>query len=522
MDETLSQSRDEDLLPQWSTLTANVQAQIVEAAERYLEQECPVRNTAWSRRGELPGRVLFGFWALRLLGAGAPERFISLPETIWREWMPCVFGDPYSEDVVDARHETVLKAADRIARNRFLAVLSELIEGQNQWSGTVHILDRLVPVWSSEAAELLRSKLCAAEIKPMCFRQILNLLLERGDQSASQIAAGCLCNIHSEPDADVRRPVGAAMELLSRNPVPAWDAAWRVAEANETFAQELLAALEREVLSQNGGRMLEGLREDQLADAYIWLAHHGVTSREARQFGVVTDGNNLDWLGMSVMNHLVNRGTAEAYRQIGRIKSAAPGEPLQFASNEAAELVRRNTWAPLTPAQVIELGRDIGRLPETRGAPGTEVWPSKSGGLVEVASTEPGPTPGNASDRSPAVAQTLEVVLEEAEARTADPGLRKKLCTVLRYEHYLRELQSLKKTCKRYQTAELLKREFRHLDVWAILDDSECKEIPAGEFKPNVYAWSLVKRLNGLQGSGNRTLKQYRCDLRVAGLLPSR
>jgi hypothetical protein len=44
-------------------------------------------------------------------------------------------------------------------------------------------------------------------------------------------------------------------------------------------------------------------------------------------------------------------------------------------------------------------------------------------------------------------------------------------------------------------------------------------DIAKGDFQPGVFAWSLVKRIIGLSGQHNRTLKDYRSALRKAGLL---
>jgi hypothetical protein len=113
----------------------------------------------------------------------------------------------------------------------------------------------------------------------------------------------------------------------------------------------------------------------------------------------------------------------------------------------------------------------------------------------------------------------LPALLREAEGRTADPKLRKKLVAVLQYQRYFEDLRVLKAACKRYQTPALLEQQFPNLDVWAPLDDADKADIAKGNFQPGLFAWSLVKRVIGLSGHHNRTLKNYRSALRKAGLL---
>ena len=123
---------------------------------------------------------------------------------------------------------------------------------------------------------------------------------------------------------------------------------------------------------------------------------------------------------------------------------------------------------------------------------------------------------------APMTIQTRVPLLDElknAEARTADPKLRKKLTAVVRYTRYFDDLKVLKTSCKRYQTPALLQQQFRDLDVWAAMNDDDKVDIAKGDFHPGFFAWSLVKRLIGLSGQHNRTLKNYRSALRKAGLL---
>jgi len=369
------ESPGEELLPHWKSLPLEHQNWVVSAAERYVKRECPVKDLSWIVRGELPYVIMYGFWALRLLSAKAPAAFDSLGDAVWHDWMPRVFGYPYSDYVSDARHALLLRAAYRKAPDRFLEVLDRFIEGENQSSGTVFVVDRVVPV-CPETMALLRAKLSGNKLKQRAFEKILTVLFRAGDDAALQIATDLVTSITADSDVSDGRPLAAAFQLLSRDAVGGWQIVWRAVEENPGFANEVFATLARDPYSKATSDLVKHLRERQLADMYIWLGEHGATAREETTFGVITPQKALVWLGRVVITHLANRGTADAFQQIQRIKESLPDEPLEFVSKSTEDLVRRNTWRPLSPAQL--LATDVN---------GSSDRPSKNESVREKAST---------------------------------------------------------------------------------------------------------------------------------------
>jgi hypothetical protein len=132
-------------------------------------------------------------------------------------------------------------------------------------------------------------------------------------------------------------------------------------------------------------------------------------------------------------------------------------------------------------------------------------------------------------DQEPVVAPsaTIEPHHEQGGARSSlakkapvsDPKLRKKHESVTRYEVYKSELRALEVACKKHQTPDLLKKQFPDFEVWAVLDKDDEVDIVNGDFAPGRFAWALVKRLNGLGGKDDRTLKNYRRALKAAGIV---
>jgi hypothetical protein len=117
------------------------------------------------------------------------------------------------------------------------------------------------------------------------------------------------------------------------------------------------------------------------------------------------------------------------------------------------------------------------------------------------------------SDVKPSLADHLGEAQKLSNLR-----LRKMYEAVIRYNCYLEELRVLKVKSKKYQTPDLLKKQFPEFELWAILDKDDERDIADGNFDPGRFSWSLVKRLNGLRGKDDRTLKNYRRALRAAGI----
>jgi hypothetical protein len=453
--EAITQRPQEEFLPRWTSLPSPLQEHIIDTAAAYITGDCPVKDLAWIRHGHLPYTVMYGFWALRLICGTRPETLQFVSKNLWADWMPCVFGDPYSEGVVDERHEAVLKAAYLSAPNRFLEVANAFIDGQNQYAGSIKILDRLSPVWDQEVGKLLHAKLRDENTRRLAFEEILRALIQHGDGVALQFAVNLVTMIPANADTDVERPLAAAFQLLSADVAGHWPSVWQAIECNEQFESEFFTKLARDPYDPATVHLLAKLSEEHLADVYIRLVKKGTAPIVG--FGVITPEKALGWLGTNVLNELAHRGTAVAYREIHRIQARLPDQRLEFVSKSTEDLVRRKTWRPLSTEELLSsiLDRTSQKAPQ-------EIVPAS---VEEL--------------RVP-----LSKLLDDADVLTTDPKLRKKLVAIVRHKRYFEELKVLKVASKRYQTPTLLQQEFPDLDVWAAMDDPDKVDVARGDFNP--------------------------------------
>jgi hypothetical protein len=293
-------------------------------------------------------------------GKGLPPRRTDL----YREGC-LVLCDECRDDLRRRKQVTILKTAYRRAPARFRELLGRFIDSQNQRAGDVLILDRLAPVWDRKIANLLRRKLMDTHLAPQAFRRILTVLIRAGGEDAWRIATDLVGAARNAPPAEMAKPIEAALELLVSNPSAGWQAVWPVAKARYEFAEYVIGCLARDPYSSVTTRVLEGLSEDALADLQIWLFQHhprregdgvpGEESRKAGQFTLIRSNDKWHWLGIALVNNLIQRGTSAAIKAIRKIKEAFPDENLDRVEKVADELRREKTWTPLPPSDLLAL-----------------------------------------------------------------------------------------------------------------------------------------------------------------------
>jgi hypothetical protein len=262
--------------------------------------------------------------------------------------MPSAFGDVLADSSDYQADSLILKAAHQHASQEFMDVADYLIDCQNDNYHDVFMLDRFLPVWCNETAELLRSKLSNAGLKPKVFEKVLALLIKSDDKGTVQFAIELVTAATTPSQKDMIRPAIAACQLLYEDAASYWECVWSAVYSNSDFAGKVLDAL---AINPYGvtGELIQRLPECRLAEMYLWLAEHATTP------------NVPVYLKRQVLAHLANRGTAAACDQIIRLSDLLHDPELNAYLQHARELVRTSTWVPLTPKELIALaGKVVG------------------------------------------------------------------------------------------------------------------------------------------------------------------
>ena len=239
------------------------------------------------------------------------------------------------------------------ARATFLACVEDVIDGENARHKNVFVLDKLGEVWGDDVAALLRAKLVEPALEAASFRSILTKLLSVGDAIAEEQARTMATGPLPDAGNDRRKVVFATAELLAHDPSQ-WKTVWRILQANQAFGVDVLSlvAYEREYTS-----FATRLNETDIADICIWLTALGLDKRG--QDGLVTPEIALARWWNTLINYLMNKGTVGACQAIRRLIEALPqyADGLTHALHVAEDRMRRSTWTPADPQQVLDLGR---------------------------------------------------------------------------------------------------------------------------------------------------------------------
>lgn len=351
-DRAPSPEDNDEVLSGWRRIDATMQVQILDAAELYLLSFVSPSGDEWWRRGVFPAYAMAGHTAFLLLEHHSPERLQQLQPEVWDRWLPIIV----LESIAGARQgpqQRVLAAAYRKAPERFVDLLDQIIDGQNDRWGLV-VLNGLETFWTNAIAERLRRKLQNGNLTLAAYRRLMGTLLDHGDVHARQSAENAL-TLASEDPATRQRAVASTIELITHSADAAWSRVWPSLTHNDAFAEEVLSGF-RSHDPFFGFQFTNKLSPDETADFFLWLHPTHLPACAYQEDDEGLPAHPIPRSVSLILSGLAYRGTADAVRALRRIQAARPElQELKWHLHTAEELTRRNTWAPLAPSELIRV-----------------------------------------------------------------------------------------------------------------------------------------------------------------------
>lgn len=346
-------------LPGWEAVDDEARARIVEAAKRYVLEGDP-RTDEWFGT-EVTYRPAFaGYRALCLLLRFAPEFLEGLPAYMWEKWVPSILTFPVTLNTEEEKNphlRLVATAYDRVP-NRIISILIALIDQENA-KGHVFVTRSLERCWDDRLAHAVLEKAKDPSLRTRTLGILLGDLLDYGLREAREYTEALVASGPGEDHDQPEQAAVVASALFFSADDCGWRVLWPAMQADARFAD----AVVDEICSgaRHSNLPFKHLTERQVADLYVWMAKRYPRSEYFIDWGhgMITYGrkeNISEWRD-DAMEHLRDRGTFEACRQIGRVMEELPvlWETLKWTLHAARAQARRRTWLPPNPEHVLAL-----------------------------------------------------------------------------------------------------------------------------------------------------------------------
>ena len=344
---------DLTVLPGWKDAEPTIRDRIIETAKRYLLEHNPETNK-WLGTNTIYRPAYAGYRALCLLLREDSDFILTIPVEVWKKWAPIILAYPTRDSTNEKIHGALVKIAYHYAPDEIIKTLMTIIDKENAENGYPFIIHVFKDCWDEQLANALMTKLKDEKLKPQCMGRLLSELLDHRVDEAKPFAKS-LISLPLISDEDKRsKSIVAARVLMEHAEDAGWSIVWPVIQQDIEFGKEVITAL-----ADSTVKFEQRLTEDQLADLYIWLAHHYPYSEdpELGDAFCVTPRVSIRFWKNKILQHIKGLGTPQACEAIQRIIGELPELDwlLKEALIEAQNITRHRTWVPVRPDDIIEI-----------------------------------------------------------------------------------------------------------------------------------------------------------------------
>lgn len=348
-------------LPGWEAADDETKTRIVEAAKQYVLEGDP-QTDEWFCRDVTYRPAFAGYRALCLLLRFAPEFVDGLPVEVWRKWIPIILDFPITLNTEEEKepHLRLVATAYGCAPDVLISTLLALIDYEDAKGSHVFVTRGLERCWDDRLAQAILDKAKDPALKPSTLGLLLGDLLSYGMRQAREFIESLVPSGAESNEEHRKRAISATSVLFFSAKDSGWGVLWPAMRKDEEFGGAVVDAV------SSGARRAdlpyEHLTERQVADFYIWMVRrypHSDYFLKHDGDGLITYGrkeNIAEWRD-DAMQHLRNRGTFEACRQIERVAEELPElqDYLKWTLYQARAETRRRTWVAPEPRHVLDL-----------------------------------------------------------------------------------------------------------------------------------------------------------------------
>lgn len=349
-------------LPGWQNAADADRKRMIAAAQRYLVHHTSTADLWFAKPNVLYRTMTAGLRGLVLLAHEDVASFEALGSEVWERWVPAVARSSHYDETDEFR--LLLARAIEVTPLRAIKEILTAVDQDDRKGETLWILYKLGDEIDRQVGTALLARL---RRKPAlganCATQLLKACLDAGIRGSIEEVRQWL---PKKPPRQKRKralALEATSLLLLRGDAPDWAAIRDLIGADADFGKIPFSRLSYEhhhVIPP----LLTKIAPHEVGDIWEWmLTHYRVAGDPDRaRGGTVTTRWAMADFRDALVSSLADRGTADACEELERLRAKYP----QFAwfdrvLNRAKEQTRRNTWNPVTPAELFALARERNR-----------------------------------------------------------------------------------------------------------------------------------------------------------------
>ena len=342
-------------LPGWTAADELTRTRIIEAAKRYVIDQDP-KPSEWVLKNQSFEPDFAGYRAFDLLLAFCEPFLCGLNDAIWKKWAIVLVAYPTDSEERKTQKKLV-ELAYLNAAGEVIDAISQIIDKENVEHDFIFITQLITDIWDTKIEKLLMDKAVDPKTKAQNLGCHLGVLLEHNSSNAYKFAESLIISPIPYKGNKRNKAIIAAKVLLQCNTTIAWPIVWKVFRRNRKFGKEvLLEAANGQPFGTLGIQSI--LMEQQLTDIYIYIAKLFPHKEDVKPNGshFVSSTDNVSRFRDNILSQLQQRGTNEACECLQKIIKAFPDlEWLRIVLHDAKILVRRKSWQPLTPTDILHL-----------------------------------------------------------------------------------------------------------------------------------------------------------------------
>ena len=360
-------------LPGWLEADTDTKARIIKAAKEYIDVGEPETQT-WLGTNNFSNPPFAGYQALYLLSKQEPVSIAAISSEVWIKWIPVVLhfiNSPFgNKEEKDENYQRIVRAAYQNAPDEFIETLIFLMNSNNYRPRTFypHDVYRLVSNLLDEPLpEIIINKVGIDNLQAGMLEILLADFFTNQINKAKSLAVSLVSpSVLGDEEARARAAVAARMLVLYPDD-SSWLAVWSAVQQDREFGREVLESVALQAAHQ--GQIEQQIKEEYLANLYIFLAQeypdvedYEQETKELRgvEAQIIGESDEIRMWKSYIPQRLQERGTPQACEALRQIIRELPElkDKLQWRLLEAEALIRRQTWSPPTPQEVLKVTSD--------------------------------------------------------------------------------------------------------------------------------------------------------------------